>query len=229
MAGKRKLFSFSESLLPRVAMQLVGWLLGAKPEATLKEGQRKDAPNVLVATGDLRDLSTEKENNRYEFVPSAGAVTTTVLTDNPFFVNGIVDTFGVLLPYFELTVGLATARTELWVGFLNVGGAELISKSRPAHFGSDIFAQFDVGDVIGIGINAKTRHLFISKNGELLKGEVVPLRSDTMTEQPAVRLGGGPCKFYINFGEDAFAYSPYSYCVRTSQSEPSVKMMKATK
>jgi hypothetical protein len=199
-------------------MHWVGWLLGAKPD---EEPKKKDVPSTLVVTGgELRGQVTENEANRYEYVPAAGALATTYSANAGFYVNGLVDAFGIILPYFEVTVGLATAKTEMWVGFLNVGGAELVHKGRPAHFGYDIFAEFDVGDVIGIGINGKTRHLYIAKNGELLRGELVPVKPDSVKEVPAVRLGGGPCKFHVNFGEEAFAYSPYSYNARTSKAEP---------
>jgi hypothetical protein len=199
-------------------MQWVGWLMGAKAE---EQPKKKDVPNVLVVTGnELRVHSTETEANRYEYVPSAGSLATTYSADSGFYVNGVVDAFGIILPYFEVTVGLATAKTEMWVGFLNLGGAELVCRGRSAHFGYDIFADFEVGDVIGIGINVKTRLLYVAKNGELLRGELAPVKPDSVKEVPAVRVGGGPCKFYVNFGEDSFSYSPYSYNARTSKAEP---------
>jgi hypothetical protein len=122
------------------------------------------------------------------------------------------------------------------VGFLNVGGAEL-KRGGPAHIGFDIFDSFEVGDVIGIGIFPKTRKLFISKNGELLKGELVSVdpksvkglfclfvcldKTQHFAELPAARVRG-VCKFSVNFGDSAaFAFSPYTYSVRTSSKEVS--------
>jgi hypothetical protein len=72
-------------------------------------------------------------------------------------------------------------------GFLNVGGAEL-KRGGPAHIGFDIFETFEVGDVIGIGLYAKTRKLFLCKNGEVLRGEIVEVPASSVKELPAVRI-----------------------------------------
>lgn len=160
-------------------------------------------------------------------------------TDLPFVTKGIVDTFGVILPYFEFSMSLGTHLTRCWVGFEEVGGAELkIAEGkarkwgqidiflaiflkwsldlgvRPAKIAYDVFSEFELGETIGIGIHPRTAKLYITKNGEMLKSEVTQLR-DHMGEKefPTIRLSGGPCKFTLNLGagEDPFLFSPYSY------------------
>ncbi len=99
-----------------------------------------------------------------------------------------------------------------------------MQSGRPAHIGFDIFDTFEVGDVIGVGIYPKTRKLFLSKNGELLKGELVQVSDKSIKEMPAVRIKG-VCKFSVNFGNGstAFEYSPYHYAIRTAPKPSSIK------
>ena len=66
-------------------------------------------------------------------------------------------------------------------------------------FSSSVFAK--VGDVIGVGIYPKTRKLFLSKNGELFRGELAEVGPKSLTEMPAVRCKGekDSAHFYRRF------------------------------
>ncbi len=91
-------------------MEYVGWLLGVN-RSPVSEELRKDAPNMFVAKGDLKRC----DDTFYEHSGDGGS--TTYVADLPFFVNGLVDACGVVLPYFELKCVLASkGSSELWVG-----------------------------------------------------------------------------------------------------------------
>lgn len=78
----------------------------------------------------------------------------------------------------------------------------------------DCFAGFQVGDIVGIGVNPESRRLYITLNGEVFRSDVVCEKIGA--GMPTFRLRGGPCKFIVNFGESPFAFSPYSFSSNTS-------------
>ena len=186
-------------------------------------------PESLVITNPalLREVLPSIEGNgstsgQYDFTPDENDDWLHSVRSNvPFPLSGVIDTYGVILPYFELTVTLATKKSFLWVGFDEIGGAEL---RKPASVGSnkpvqtsnisfDTFGSFDVGDTVGIGIDAARKVLYITINGDVSRSDVPCERQGSGFGYPTVRLKGGPVKFAVNWGGGStpFAFSPYSF------------------
>ena len=208
-------------------MEYVGWLFGSAPAAPPRPARdlRRDSPNFLVyeSCDELRECPGEP-SNRYEYAPRVeGGPSSLFLADLPFDVAGRVAAYGMVLPYFELTVELATRHTDLWAGFPGVGGAELVTGSGAGtsrrHLSSDTHAEFGVGDVLGVGINPRTRRLYFCRNGQVVKAEAVAVPEGVKQQKPAVRLRGAPCKFLINLGDTPFAFAPFSYTAPSGQEQ----------
>lgn len=90
------------------------------------DDENTTAPRRLVLSEELKDVSGE-ESNRYEFTPLAATLEkdwqlVSFRADRPFLLQGIVSSFGVVLPYFEFRIELATKKTYFWGGFDEIGG-----------------------------------------------------------------------------------------------------------
>lgn len=120
---------------------------------------------------------------------------------------------GIVLPYWECTVTLATPKTYVFMGFEVLGGF-----SMNAHESDGAFFSFSVGDTVGIGINS-ARHVYFTRNGKLLehanKKLIVPVAPSLTIDVPVMRIRGGACVFRANFGDDApFAFNPFAMAGR---------------
>ncbi len=116
---------------------------------------------------------------------------------------------GIVLPYWECTVTLASPKAYVFMGFEVLGGF-----SMGGHESDGAFFTFSVGDTIGIGITGQ-RHVFFTRNGTLLehanKKLIVPVAPSLVSDVPTMRFRGGVCVFRANFGDDApFQFNPYS-------------------
>ena len=173
--------------------------------------KRESAPNEFVSEegDDLVKLDTSSTGTLYDFKPTTKDPTTTQVfyTDKPFKLDGVIDTFGFICPYFEIQVQLIAPNTYLWIGFEEIGGAALKDSSNLSY---DCFYHFRVGDVIGVGVHHKTKKMYITKNGEMEKENVCEVTDEKIKEtRICIKIRGGACKFNVNFGDQLLQFSPF--------------------